>query len=241
MIFCFKFEKIFTNNLTVHKVNALIQEHEKDAAQVAKEALEHPPQLVFEGNSASTEENIHRIQNIFGGSLVGKRAGKSSSRYFSNNSYTIAGVKVPMKPTEPDNCCMSGCVNCVWELYNDDMKEYHHQRKLAAEQIKQKGGIWPLKLNPPIKWLGIENLPKEIRNKSKEEIAQIIADDEFLENNANRWESVSMSVFADLEKNLKKKPSRQNSGAPSGLDAAEGTPASRNQSAEQPQQQIAEQ
>lgn len=26
----------------------------------------------------------------------------------------VAGVKIPPKPLEPDNCCMSGCVNCTW-------------------------------------------------------------------------------------------------------------------------------
>ena len=29
----------------------------------------------------------------------------------------VAGVRVPPKPIEPDNCCMSGCVNCVWYIF----------------------------------------------------------------------------------------------------------------------------
>ncbi|KAI5794284.1 oxidoreductase-like protein, partial [Peziza echinospora] len=28
------------------------------------------------------------------------------------------------KPEEPDNCCMSGCVNCVWDLYREDLEEW---------------------------------------------------------------------------------------------------------------------
>lgn len=44
----------------------------------------------------------------------------------------IAGVLVPPKPTEPDNCCMSGCVNCVYDLYRDELEEW--QLKNAEAQ-----------------------------------------------------------------------------------------------------------
>ncbi|CCU81617.1 unnamed protein product [Blumeria hordei] len=28
------------------------------------------------------------------------------------------------KPTEPDNCCMGGCVNCVWDRYHEEVEEW---------------------------------------------------------------------------------------------------------------------
>lgn len=28
------------------------------------------------------------------------------------------------RPEEPDNCCMSGCVNCVWDAYRDEMEAW---------------------------------------------------------------------------------------------------------------------
>ena len=37
---------------------------------------------------------------------------------------TINGVPVPPRPAEPDNCCMSGCVHCVWDDYRDDIEEW---------------------------------------------------------------------------------------------------------------------
>ena len=37
---------------------------------------------------------------------------------------TISGVPVPPRPAEPDNCCMSGCVHCVWDDYRDDIEEW---------------------------------------------------------------------------------------------------------------------
>lgn len=33
-------------------------------------------------------------------------------------------MRVPPLPEEPDNCCMSGCVNCVWETYREEMEEW---------------------------------------------------------------------------------------------------------------------
>lgn len=35
---------------------------------------------------------------------------------------TVNGVTIPPRPSEPDNCCMSGCAHCVWDDYRDDME-----------------------------------------------------------------------------------------------------------------------
>jgi hypothetical protein len=37
---------------------------------------------------------------------------------------TINGVPVPPRPAEPDNCCMSGCLHCVWDDYRDDVEAW---------------------------------------------------------------------------------------------------------------------
>ncbi|KAH8808533.1 oxidoreductase-like protein [Xylogone sp. PMI_703] len=67
-------------------------------------------------------------------------------------STMIAGVLVPPRPDEPDNCCMSGCVNCVWDRYRDEMEEWAAARKeadralqretrAASERRKRKGKV----------------------------------------------------------------------------------------------------
>jgi hypothetical protein len=43
----------------------------------------------------------------------------------------VAGVWVPPRPDEPDNCCMSGCVNCVWDRYGEELEEWALKRKEA--------------------------------------------------------------------------------------------------------------
>lgn len=48
----------------------------------------------------------------------------------------IAGVRVPPKPQEPDNCCMSGCVNCVWDTFRDDMEEWASQSAKAEKALQ---------------------------------------------------------------------------------------------------------
>jgi predicted nucleic acid-binding Zn-ribbon protein len=48
---------------------------------------------------------------------------------------TINGVAIPPRPEEPDNCCMSGCVHCVWDDYRDEMEEWASR----VESAKAKG------------------------------------------------------------------------------------------------------
>ncbi|PYH47244.1 uncharacterized protein BP01DRAFT_372562 [Aspergillus saccharolyticus JOP 1030-1] len=47
---------------------------------------------------------------------------------------TINGVAIPPRPEEPDNCCMSGCVHCVWDDYRDELEEW--AARLAQAKVK---------------------------------------------------------------------------------------------------------
>ncbi|KAF7949622.1 uncharacterized protein EAE97_003131 [Botrytis byssoidea] len=53
-------------------------------------------------------------------------------------SQRIAGVLVPQRPEEPDNCCMSGCVNCVWDRYRDEIEEWAAAKKDADRALKKE-------------------------------------------------------------------------------------------------------
>ncbi|KAA8576857.1 hypothetical protein EYC84_006902 [Monilinia fructicola] len=53
-------------------------------------------------------------------------------------SQRIAGILVPPRPEEPDNCCMSGCVNCVWDRYRDEIEEWAAAKKEADRALKKE-------------------------------------------------------------------------------------------------------
>lgn len=37
---------------------------------------------------------------------------------------TVNGVPIPPRPAEPDNCCMSGCIHCVWDDYRGEVEAW---------------------------------------------------------------------------------------------------------------------
>ncbi|KKK25154.1 hypothetical protein AOCH_002796 [Aspergillus ochraceoroseus] len=72
---------------------------------------------------------------VFGTRLAGPGR---ASRYDAGPQTTwktVNGVPIPPRPEEPDNCCMSGCVHCVWDDYRGEMEEW---AELLA-QAKAKG------------------------------------------------------------------------------------------------------
>lgn len=143
-------------------------------------------------NELTAEE---RIKKVFGGRIKGEDR-VSSSRIMMGEPRIIAGVKVPDRPIEPDNCCMSGCINCVWEIYNDDIKDWEAKRKIAAKKLAEKGGVWPADFHPPVKFLKPENLPESF--KDSPDVGKA---------NDDAWNKVpvEMRVFAELEKKIKSK------------------------------------
>ncbi|OCL08742.1 hypothetical protein AOQ84DRAFT_397756 [Glonium stellatum] len=67
------------------------------------------------------EETLEKARIVFGSRLAGPAERKAEIQAASRN---IAGIIVPPRPSEPDNCCMSGCVNCVWDLYRDELEDW---------------------------------------------------------------------------------------------------------------------
>lgn len=126
--------------------------------------------MTFEGHLVSNDVPVtdeEKLTKIFGGRLKGESPKpKSTSRYLvADQSRTIAGVRVPHRPIEPDNCCMSGCVNCVWEYFNEDIREWQQRRRAAVKAISQTHDVWPADWEPPIALLKMENLPESLHRR----------------------------------------------------------------------------
>lgn len=45
---------------------------------------------------------------------------------------------MPPQPEEPDNCCMSGCVNCVWERYRDEYEDWAAKSTEARKKVESQ-------------------------------------------------------------------------------------------------------
>lgn len=80
-----------------------------------------PPVPTPPPTNTSTQE---KAKVIFGSSLAGPAERAERLAQIRSKSKLVAGVLVPPKPQEPDNCCMSGCVNCVWDRFRDEMEEW---------------------------------------------------------------------------------------------------------------------
>jgi len=82
------------------------------------------------------EEQLAKARVVFGSRLAGP---VERRRAIEAHSQNVAGIVVPPRPGEPDNCCMSGCVNCVWDQYRDELEEWAAKSAEArAKLIEQR-------------------------------------------------------------------------------------------------------
>ncbi|KAK6948743.1 hypothetical protein Daesc_010514 [Daldinia eschscholtzii] len=93
--------------------------------------------------SAKPATAQEKARIIFGSRLAGPAERAERLEAIRNRSTLIAGVLVPPRPEEPDNCCMSGCVNCVWDRYRDEMEEWisasaRAEKALQAQQSQRR-------------------------------------------------------------------------------------------------------
>uniref|UniRef100_A0A0W0FLV6 Oxidoreductase-like domain-containing protein n=1 Tax=Moniliophthora roreri TaxID=221103 RepID=A0A0W0FLV6_MONRR len=73
-----------------------------------------------------------------------------------NTLETFRGVVIPVKPKEPasDECCMSGCAVCVYDLYDESLAAYRESMEKVKATLRKMGvpeEEWPISLAPEVK------------------------------------------------------------------------------------------
>jgi hypothetical protein len=128
----------------------------KKAAAAKDDAATTPTAKGTSSSTDTTPESASASDPTFSVSsrLAGPLERADRLQAMRDRSTLVGGVVVPPRPEEPLNCCMSGCVNCVWETYRDEMEEWAAatargeaslQRQRAQGDIEVLGGASAVK------------------------------------------------------------------------------------------------
>ncbi|TKY85964.1 hypothetical protein EX895_004789 [Sporisorium graminicola] len=119
---------------------------------------------------------------------------------------TIRGIVIPLKPPPPgpEECCMSGCAHCAYDIYAEDLEDFHSRLSAVRTQLAQ--------LSPPVtqeEWRadllgnypsegesaerGIVGSEEEMRERAQREVDRVISDLD-----------PTMKAFLEMERKLKK-------------------------------------
>jgi hypothetical protein len=127
----------FSSTRKVAKVNPI--------DEYAEDPLNAPPPTPPPNERPRTgpEEAALKAQMLFGKPTDAETRQAERDAELKKLSTNIAGVLVPPRPEEPDNCCMSGCVNCVWDRYRDELEDWaaasaEAREKMKAQRAKEK-------------------------------------------------------------------------------------------------------
>ncbi|KAF8596628.1 hypothetical protein BDV93DRAFT_527924 [Ceratobasidium sp. AG-I] len=101
----------------------------------------------------------------------------------------VRGVRIPKRPTPPesDECCMSGCAVCVYDLYLSSLDDFKVELRSARQRLKERAV-------PLVEW------PDEARKAEERERARQVEPQEDPLDSLDL--DPSMKAFLMLEKKL---------------------------------------
>ncbi|EFX00465.1 hypothetical protein CMQ_7467 [Grosmannia clavigera kw1407] len=125
---------------------AAVKSEEPPTTAKSAPATPKTPVPVSASSSSSTptkpETVSERARIVFGSRLAGPAERAERLARIRDRSQMIAGVLVPPQPEEPENCCMSGCVDCVWDRYRDEIEGWAQASAEASRRLQaQESGV----------------------------------------------------------------------------------------------------
>ncbi|KAG8698571.1 hypothetical protein FRC11_014336 [Ceratobasidium sp. 423] len=104
----------------------------------------------------------------------------------------LGGIKIPQKPKPPesDECCMSGCAVCVYDLYLSALDDYKKEARAVRSQLRERSV-------PVDKW------PEDLQEQERKDASADKKDEEVGLEGLDM--DPSMKAFLMLEKKLGKK------------------------------------
>ncbi|KAK2049394.1 hypothetical protein LZ31DRAFT_457031 [Colletotrichum somersetense] len=121
-----------------HPLGAYYEAILNDPQPIPEVKPEEPPSSSPVPTTPPPKSAAERAAIVFGSPLAGPAARKQRLEELRQKSTVIAGVRVPPRPEEPDNCCMSGCVDCVWERYREEMEDWSAANTEAQLKLRQQ-------------------------------------------------------------------------------------------------------
>ncbi|KAK7463470.1 hypothetical protein VKT23_006819 [Stygiomarasmius scandens] len=111
--------------------------------------------------------------------LTGPTSGNSSPGSPSS-SVLFHGLTIPDKPQEPadDECCMSGCAVCVYDLHDESLTLYKEAVAKLTATLTSMGvpeNEWPASLRSSIADLGVER-KRDVALSAFEEMERRLAE-----------------------------------------------------------------
>ncbi|KAF9942907.1 hypothetical protein BGZ67_009365 [Mortierella alpina] len=89
--------------------------------------------------SAQTENTLPTA--VSRGSTTFATGTPSSLSKPADESIPYHGFAIPVKPTPPgsEDCCMSGCAHCIYDIYEEDRQEYKRKLAMVLQDIEKAG------------------------------------------------------------------------------------------------------
>ncbi|GAC98559.1 potential mitochondrial chaperonin [Pseudozyma hubeiensis SY62] len=113
----------------------------------------------------------------------------------------VRGIVIPLKPPPPgpEECCMSGCAHCAYDIYAEDLEDFHSRLSSVRTQLTQ--------LSPPVtrqEWRqdllgdypssdGSAGSKEDMKERAQREVDRVISDLD-----------PTMKAFLEMERKLKK-------------------------------------